>query len=252
MKTLKGGMTRDEMEEAAAMDGSKRSPNMPPRDASTLIVLDGEGGKTKVLMGRRSLKHKFMPGLFVFPGGRVDRFDGSAPAASELHPVVEEKIVNTLKKRPSKRRARALGLASIRETYEETGLLLGKNKPHTRPIDHRDWSAFAEHEVMPDLADLRLIARAITPPGRTRRFDAWFFTARAETIAHRLPDLPTQELEDIHWLTLDDALKLDLPVITVTVLKELQERLSADPDLKPETDLPFFHLRGKQFLRDLI
>ncbi|MFD0918048.1 NUDIX hydrolase [Pseudahrensia aquimaris] len=251
-KILSGGMTRDEMDEAAAMDGSKRSPNMPPRDASTLIVLDGKGSNPKVLMGRRSLKHKFMPGLFVFPGGRVDKFDGSAPASSELHPIVEAKIVNTLRKRPTKRRARALALASIRETYEETGLLLGEKCDHDKPIDHKDWCAFADHSVMPSLSELRLIARAITPPGRNRRFDAWFFTARAETIAHRLEELPTKELEDIHWLTLEDALKLELPVITVTVLKELQERLAADPDLKPETELPFFHLRGKQFLRDMI
>ena len=88
---LKGGMSRDEMERAAVLDGSRRSPNMPPRDASTLIIMEGEGPGAKILMGRRHEGHKFMPGLFVFPGGRVDRYDGSVPAASELHPVIEQK-----------------------------------------------------------------------------------------------------------------------------------------------------------------
>lgn len=240
------------MELAAAIDGSKRSANMPPRDASTLIVIDGVGAKAKVLMGRRSLKHKFMPGLFVFPGGRVDATDGSAPSSSELHPIVEGKILKTLRKRPTKRRARGLALAGIRETYEEAGLLLGEKRTHDKPCKFEDWQAFHEHRIMPALDPLRLIARAITPPGRTRRFDAWFFTTRADNIALTLPERPTKELEDIHWLTLDDALKLDLPAITVTVLKDLQARLHADPDLKPETELPFYHLRGKQFLREMI
>ena len=81
---LKGNMSKDALEEAAAMDGSKRSPNMRPKDASTLIILDGKGTNPKVLMGRRHEGHKFMPGLFVFPGGKVDRHDGSVQAETEL------------------------------------------------------------------------------------------------------------------------------------------------------------------------
>ncbi len=252
---LTGGMSRDALEEAAARDGSKRSPNMPPRDAATLIILDGKGSDTKVLMGRRHEGHKFMPGLFVFPGGRVDRFDGSAPAATELHATIEKKIYTNLRNRPTRRRARALALASLRETYEEAGLLLGE-KSGQKPfqVRHSDWQAFADLGVTPTLDPLRLIARAITPPGRTRRFDAWFFATRASHIAHRLPEGtgPSGELQDLHWLTIDETRKLDLPVITVTVLDELKKRIEDDPELKPSSKLPFFHLRGKNFLRELI
>ena len=106
-ETIKSGMSKDAIERAAVLDGSKRSPNMPPRDAATLIILDGSGPDAKILMGRRHDNHKFMPGLFVFPGGRVDRFDGSVPAANELHPVIEDKIFKSLRKRPTRRRARA-------------------------------------------------------------------------------------------------------------------------------------------------
>ena len=252
---LTGGMSRDALEEAAAMDGSKRSPNMRPKDAATLIILDGEGANTKVLMGRRHEGHKFMPGLFVFPGGRVDRDDGSIPAASELDGTVENKIIDNLRGRPSRRRARALALACLRETYEEAGLLLGeKGDGASIQSTHPDWQAFTRHNVMPTLSPMRLIARAITPPGRTRRFDAWFFASPASHIAHRLPEGtgPSGELQELCWITLDDALELELPVITVTVLGELKARLRDDPQLAPNTRLPFFHLKGKQFLRELI
>ena len=254
-KVLTGGMSRDALEEAAAIDGSKRSPNMPPRDAATLIILDGEGPDAKLLMGRRHEGHKFMPGLFVFPGGRVDRDDGSIAAASELHPTVETKIYENLKKRPTRRRARALAMACIRETYEEAGLLLGeKSSETTLKSNHPDWLAFNDHNVVPSLSPMRLIGRAITPPGRTRRFDAWFFATPASHIAHRLPEGtgPSGELQDLHWLTIDDALNLELPVITVTMLNELKKRLTIDPSFEPTSHIPFFHLRGREFLRDLI
>ncbi len=250
-ETIKSGMSRDAIERAAVLDGSKRSPNMPPKDASTLIILDGTGSTAKVLMGRRHEGHKFMPGLFVFPGGRVDRFDGSVPSGSELHPVIESKIFDTLRAKPTRRRARALGLAAIRETYEEAGLLLGQ-KGGGFSARHPDWQAFSDLGVTPTLNNLRLVARAITPPGRTRRFDAWFFVTHANHIAHTLKQRPTDELQDLHWLTIDDALQLELPVITLTVLKDLQTRLEVDPSLEPSTEIPFYHLKGKNFLRDLI
>ncbi len=238
------------MEEAAAFDGSKRSPNMPPKDAGTLIILDTSGAEPRVLMGKRHMGHAFMPGLFVFPGGRVDKADGDARVASELHPVVEAKLIDNFRGKPTRRRARAVALATLRETYEEAGLFVGKKGAVGQT--HDDWSAFDEHDIAPSLEPLRLVARAITPPGRTRRFDAWFFATFVDHIAHELPAGPSGELEDLHWLTIDAARKLDLPVITVSVLQELEDRLAADPTLSPTTDVPFFHLRGKTFLRDLI
>lgn len=251
--TPKIRLSRDAIEEAAALDGSKRSPNMPPRDAATLIILDGKGENARMLMGRRHEGHKFMPGLFVFPGGRVDRHDGSVMAGDRLERVTERKIVDNLKNRPTRRRARALALACIRETYEEAGLLLGR-KDETFEAAHDDWQAFQEHGVMPTLSPLRLIARAITPPGRTRRFDAWFFVTSADHIAHALPEGtgPSGELQDLHWLTIDAAKDLELPAITVTVLDELKRRLKDDPDLSPSAGMPFYYMRGKTFLRDLI
>ncbi|HUF44051.1 MAG TPA: NUDIX hydrolase, partial [Aestuariivirgaceae bacterium] len=47
-------------------------PAIRPRDAATLIILRRDGAKTRVLMGKRHSDHAFMPGKYVFPGGRVD------------------------------------------------------------------------------------------------------------------------------------------------------------------------------------
>lgn len=244
-------MSRDAVERASVREGIGRAPNMRPKDASTLIILDGEGAKTKVLMGRRHERHKFMPGLFVFPGGRVDSGDGSITTADELHDQVHTKLITNLRGKPSGRRARGIALAAIRETYEEAGLLLGSCNNAYAPT-HDDWQGFAEHGVEPTLSPLRLLARAITPPGRNRRFDAWFFLTRAEHIAVRLEELPTEELQDLHWLTVDDALQLELPVITVSVLKDLKKRLERDPDLAPEAPLPFYHMRYNRYVEETI
>jgi len=50
-------------------------PNVMPKDAATLILLDCTGSEPKVLMGKRHDRHVFMPGAYVFPGGRVDPID---------------------------------------------------------------------------------------------------------------------------------------------------------------------------------
>ena len=251
----RGPLTRDEVEEAAARDGSRRSPNMRPRDASTLVILDGHGPKAKFLMGRRHERHRFMPGLFVFPGGRVDRGDGSIPSAGELDERIEDRIVSNLRGRPTRRRARALGLAGVRETYEEAGLFLGVHDAERQlRSPHPDWQAFDEHEVVPDLSQLSLVARAITPPGRSRRFDAWFFAAQADDVVARLPGGlgPSDELGDVHWLAIPDARKLELPVITVAILDELEARLTDDPDLSPGTQIPFYHMKHGTMMREMI
>ena len=93
-----------------------------PRDAATLVLLRQVRGKTCVLMGLRHGKHKFMPDQWVFPGGRVDRADGYAHAATEMRPHVAKHLSTSA----SPHRARALAMTAVRETFEETGLILGK------------------------------------------------------------------------------------------------------------------------------
>ena len=67
----------------------RRWPNQKPKDAATLIVIDRRGSAPKVLMGKRHHGHKFMPGKFVFPGGRIEPHDRKMPALGALEPPVE-------------------------------------------------------------------------------------------------------------------------------------------------------------------
>src|SRR5207253_1157336 len=128
--------------------------------------------------------HFFMPNRWVFPGGRVDRADYHAPRASELRPDVAAVFETHV---PAGR-GRALALAAIRETFEETGLLLARPAP-PRPAAG-PWRAFVEQGALPDLDAIEIVSRAITPPMIAKRFDTWFLTAHAERLMSldRQPD----------------------------------------------------------------
>lgn len=152
----------------------QRWKNQRPRDASTVILLDRRESEPRVLLGRRHDRHVFLPGKYVFPGGRVDRGDGRVRAAAELDPRVQARLVNRMKQGQSLHRARALALAAVREVFEETGIAIGRPVPGIRSRA-RDWGAFYNLGLAPDLSGLRFIARAITPPRRPRRFDTRFF-----------------------------------------------------------------------------
>src|ERR1700759_5525147 len=160
-------------------------PYFRPKDAATLILIDRSAATPKVLVGKRHDKVVFMPGKFVFPGGRVDKADNRIPVAAQIPQELE---TNLLKGSPkiSASRAKALAVAAIREACEETGLCLGRKSSGAAPKLEGAWKPFTEAGLLPDPSGLFLIARAITPPGRVRRFDTRFFTADASAIAHRV------------------------------------------------------------------
>ena len=201
-----------------------------PRKAATLILLDRSGPQVRLLMGKRHANHAFMPGVFVFPGGGVEPGDRQMAIAGALDPVTEAKLMACLDKRGSPAGARALALAAIRETFEETGMALGASDygaPEGAP--EGAWSAFAALGVFPMLEDLHFIGRAITPPRMKKRFDAFFFAADASAIAARVEGVvgETSELVELVWVTLDEAQNLGMPLITQIILKELDRRLHA-------------------------
>src|SRR6202041_137300 len=79
-------------------------PYRRPVDAATLILVDRSGATPKVLVGKRHDKVVFMPGKFVFPGGRVDTADGRVPVAAQIPKALE---TNLLKGSPKITAARA-------------------------------------------------------------------------------------------------------------------------------------------------
>ena len=206
-------------------------PRQRPKDAATLIIVR-PGKQPEVLMGRRAPGHVFMASKWVFPGGRIDRSDFNAASGTDPHP----RTAAWLHREMTPHRARAVLLTAVRETFEETGLILGT--PTSPASVAGPWREFRALGALPDLAALRYVARAITPPGRTRRFDARFFMANASALLAPDPTAGSGELDEIAWIPLDEACHLDLPAITRFVLGEVVERLET-----PDRPLPFVRQR---------
>ena len=207
-----------------------------------------------MLVGKRHDKVVFMPGKYVFPGGRVDPTDHRIPVAAPLPAALE---ANLMKGRPkiAAARARALAVAAIREACEETGLCLGRTASGKVPADRLPgaWAPFADNGLLPDPSGLFLIARAITPPGRVRRFDTRFFSAEASAIAHRVPGVvhADAELVDLVWVEIGSEPLADAHNMTKSVLRQLEKRLATGP-LAHDAPIPFFHWYGGGMQMDLL
>jgi 8-oxo-dGTP pyrophosphatase MutT (NUDIX family) len=221
-----------------------------PRDAASLILIDGMGRKNpKILLGKRHGALKFMPNRFVFPGGRLEVADRRMNIAGPLDSRVETRL---LKERQGRRDrddpgfARALALAAIRETFEETGYVLGNGDYGGPERPPAAWRGYAAHQCLPDLQELHFIARAITPPIRPRRFDTRFFAVDARAVRTRVDGIAhaDAELVELVWTPLDKAETLDLPEVTLRVLIELRARI--DAGMSPFHPVPFYYFnRGK-------
>ena len=219
--------------------GSKIHPKvLKPKDSATLILVRRDGASPRILMGQRAGGHAFMPNKYVFPGGRLDAADCRVKPARDLHPATLAKLMHRMRGRPSETRARGLAYTAVRETWEEAGLLFGRQRL----------------EEAPDLSGLTLFMRAITPPGRTRRFDSRFFVADAEHLANI--DAPHHdgggELLTLSWLTLDEISGLDLPLITIDALKRLKPFLDQNRLPSPDCTASFQYFLAKNWVEDTI
>jgi len=224
-------------------------PNIKPRDSATLILIDRTEAVPKVLLGRRHDRHRFLPGKFVFPGGRVEISDRLMPTAAPLHERDTARLMQHTR-RPSLAKAAAFALAAVRETFEETGLMLGVRSNRALADAPGPWQAFAQAGVLPDLSAVHFVARAITPPKRPRRFDSRFFTADITAVAHRAEGFvgPDKELVELVWMPITEARQLDIPGITAIVLEELQDRSASG--LSHNYPVPFYRMLHKRFVRE--
>lgn len=204
------------------------------RDAATVILLRELGdGERAVLMGQRGRGAAFMPGKFVFPGGAVDSADADVPLANPAPQPCMDRLVQDSPNRPPQ----ALLAAAIREVWEETGLRLSAPGPWPGEVPE-DWQSFAAPGALPDASGLRFFFRAVTPPGRPRRFDARFFLGPASAVAGDLDDFSQadDELSHLQWVPLGAARDFDLPFITKVVLAELAQLPKVAP---PAGGVPF-------------
>src|SRR5262245_22561005 len=130
-----------------------------PRDAATLIIVDMTGGEPRVLLGRRRADLAFMPGRYVFPGGRVDPADRHVAVEHDLESGNIRNLMVAMKGNRSPGRARALALAAVRETFEEAGLLIGTPARAAPLPKAHAWQPFFRHGYRPALARLTFFAR---------------------------------------------------------------------------------------------
>jgi 8-oxo-dGTP pyrophosphatase MutT (NUDIX family) len=212
------------------------------RNAATVIVLRDRATAPRILMGQRGAAAAFMPNKFVFPGGAVDPADAAVPLAGHIpqpcHARLDEDATPGMQ--------HALAAAAVREVWEETGLILGQ--PGSWPGEPpADWARFAAQGHVPDASGLRFVFRALTPPGRPRRFDARFFLVDADHVRGDLDDFThaTDELAHLQWIALDEARAFDLPFITEVVLAEVTRQ--DDPTRAPAT-VPFFKNNDEESL----
>jgi 8-oxo-dGTP pyrophosphatase MutT (NUDIX family) len=191
------------------------------RPAATLVLWRQGRAGAEVLMGQRGARAAFMPSKYVFPGGAVDAGDADLPLEIALTDQCSARLrLNCAAGSPA---PQTLAVAGLRELWEETGLRLAPASG-TRQA-------------------LRFVFRAITPPARSRRFDARFFLADARWIDGDPDDFSkaSDELSHLHWIGMSDARKLDLPFITEVVLSEIGHLLRGGSDV---AGVPFFDNSG--------
>jgi 8-oxo-dGTP pyrophosphatase MutT (NUDIX family) len=186
----------------------------PKHAASLILWRDGPAG-VEVLMGLRHARHRFMPNMLVFPGGRVDRADHRAPVISELTALAR----TSLERQAPPSLARAIGVAAARELEEETGLVLGRMEG-TR--------------LHADLAPLEYLCRAVTPPNRVARFNARFLIAPADAAHGALRG--SGELEEAVAQTV--VLKRGRPKLCVSLQKGNAVIFRAYPGCQPPREDP--------------
>ena len=218
---------------------SRRPSHVRPRDAASLVLHRQNGaGEMLVLMGRRAPRHRFLPELYVFPGGRLDPDDSRATAASPLRPDVAARLA----RHSSPRKAFGLAMAAVRETFEETGLLIGAPLEAEAP-GPESWQHFYRTGQAPALAHIDFIARALSPPPSPIRFNARFFVIDGDHAEGRLGG--SGELLDLDWYPLAEALKLPLADVTEFVLDTALDHIESPPEPDADRPVPVFLYRNE-------
>ena len=193
------------------------------RDAACVVVVDDTSCVPLLLMGRRRADQIFLPGKWVFPGGRVDPNDTiSTPRAGDDIDGFTSSLPGYLK---------PFARAAVRELQEEAGLSLCTQMTN---------SDEPSSQFLP-------LARAITPPGRVRRYDTWFFLTQRSAFRAELGSTD-DELLDLGWFTISDARHLDIPNITRLVLDDATAWIASGARVMPR-QIPFYYQDGQGFQR---
>lgn len=189
-------------------------------DAAGLVLIRAGASGPEVLLGRRHRRAGFLPDIYVAPGGRVDADDLQRSGfAEDLHPHVAAQLAKGSRGRP----ALVFARAAIRETYEETGLLVtGGSGSATCPATAPIWRAFGVRNCRPGFDRLDFVCRAITPTYSKRRYNTRFFLADGAAVSGDLSG--DGELEDLNWWPVAELRRLAIVDVTEFVLTEALRR----------------------------
>ena len=207
------------------------------RDAATVVLLRGSGTPNpRILLGQRGSNAVFMPSKFVFPGGAIDSMDFEMQPVGRPDDICRDRLTRHVRRDITEN----LLLCAVREVWEETGLRLASRASDPDTPVPESWQPFCSGGVRPDASGLVFFYRAITPPGRTRRYDARFFLADLNLVSllGNADDfsLASGELSQLQWVSLAEAKQLDLPSITRLVLQSASQLL---PGNKAPASVPF-------------
>ena len=213
-----------------------------PKDASTLIIIRKNKKKTFVLMGQRPMQSRFMPGVYVFPGGVTEKEDLQAYKFFKLKP--NKKVNKKVMKSYSNSHCQSLLLTAIRETAEETGLYLAEDdRSPSEPFINSEssWNHFTEKSYVPSIHKLLFFGRAITPSKLKIRFHARFFLAFYEDFIGNLK--ANRELENLDWITLNEAKNKKIADVTEFMLDEIIKLNNNYSNLSNKKFFPMFTWR---------
>ncbi len=233
-------------EESLVKSGNKDGAPVVPRDAASLIILRGAGDDTEVLMGKRPETARFMPGVYVYPGGAVDPDDRRM---TELFGCTNSELG-------------ALAICAIRETWEEAGVLVGTPGALTQSSDSPDNSPGEEAQAFLDAASvaglrprpdlLRYVCHSITPEEVPIRFDVRFFLCD-DSILTGEPHA-TGELPEVSWIRCSEALAArNISGITKRVLREALRLWGKPAELEaPDRKVAqiFYEVTGYRIIRE--
>jgi 8-oxo-dGTP pyrophosphatase MutT (NUDIX family) len=217
----------------------QQEPSRParPRDAAGLVLLRRRGSGREVLLGRRRATARFLPGVYVYPGGRLDPEDRWESGFEERFAALPGGL-----DRATARLAPALLRAAVRETYEETGVLVGKPGAPRAAGTPAIWQAYREAGLQPAFHAAQLFVRAVTPTFSRIRFHTRFFLMDATELA--VGETRDGELEDVGWVPLAEARRLPMVDVTEFVLDRAERELLESP-------VPLFSYRNDELRPDL-
>jgi len=236
-------------------EGVEHPPEVPvtPRPAATIVLMRNGREGLEVLLLRRSRSSGFVPGAYVFPGGRVDGEDADHALVQRLDGVTRDFAATRLSLEDDPDTAVAYYLAALREAFEETGILVARRADGTPPptaaadasVDALRDAVMESHTTFADAIDemdcrldggaVAYLAHWITPEPEPRRYDTRFFAAKVAPDAE--PIIDPREMTDAVWITPGKALaghaEGSIPLVfpTIKTLEDLESYSSVDAAL---------------------